>query len=107
MGTPSSFQNIHRLTFTDTLERAGYVPRKPSQDYMNIEKILTIVQVLISIFLIVSILLQQKGAGLGSSFGGEGGAGYSTRRGAEKILFYSTVILSLAFLAIALIRIRL
>ncbi len=29
MGTPSSFQNIHRLTFTDTLERAGYVPLKP------------------------------------------------------------------------------
>ena len=71
------------------------------------EKILTLVQILISIFLIVSILLQQKGAGLGSALGGESGNIYSTRRGAEKILFYATIVLALAFLAIALIRIRL
>ncbi|OGN12245.1 MAG: preprotein translocase subunit SecG [Candidatus Yanofskybacteria bacterium RIFCSPHIGHO2_02_FULL_43_15c] len=71
------------------------------------ERILTIVQVLISIFLVAGILLQQKGSGLGSAFGGEGGNIYSTRRGAEKVLFYSTIVLSLAFLAISLIRIRL
>ncbi len=71
------------------------------------ERILTIVQILISVFLVVSILLQQKGAGLGSALGGDGGGNYSTRRGAEKVLFYSTIILALAFLAIALIRIRL
>ena len=71
------------------------------------EQILTIVQILISIFLVASILLQQKGSGLGSTFGGDGSTGYSTRRGVEKVLFYSTIILALAFLAIALIRIRL
>ena len=71
------------------------------------QQILTIVQILISIFLFISILLQQKGSGLGSTFGGDGGTGYSTRPGVEKILFYSTIILALAFLAIALIRIRL
>ncbi|MDP3697602.1 MAG: preprotein translocase subunit SecG [Candidatus Taylorbacteria bacterium] len=71
------------------------------------QQILTIVQILISIFLVISILLQQKGSGLGSTFGGDGGTGYSTRRGVEKVLFYSTIILALAFLAIALIRIRL
>lgn len=71
------------------------------------ERILTIVQILISVFLVVSILLQQKGAGLGSSLGGDGGGNYSTRRGAEKVLFYSTIVLALTFLAIALIRIRL
>ena len=47
------------------------------------ERILTIVQILISVFLVISILLQQKGAGLGSALGGDGGSNYSTRRGAE------------------------
>jgi len=70
------------------------------------EKVLTIVQILISVFLVASILLQQKGSGLGSTFGGDGGTGYSTRRGIEKVLFCSTIILALAFLAIALVRIR-
>ena len=71
------------------------------------ERILTIVQILISIFLVAGILLQQKGSGLGSAFGGEGSNIYSTRRGAEKVLFYATIVLTLAFLAISLIRIRL
>ena len=71
------------------------------------ENTLTIVQILISVFLVTSILLQQKGSGLGSTFGGGDGSTYSTRRGAEKVLFYSTIVLALAFLAIALIRIRL
>ena len=71
------------------------------------EKILTIAQILISIFLVVSILLQQKGAGLGSALGGDNSNIYSTRRGAEKVLFYSTIVFALAFLAISLVRIRL
>lgn len=72
------------------------------------ERVLTIVQVLISVFLIASILLQQKGAGLGSTLGGGDGSNvYSTRRGAEKVLFHATIVLALAFLAISLIRIRL
>lgn len=74
---------------------------------MDISRVLTIIQILISIFLVASILLQQKGAGLGSALGGDSSGVYSTRRGAEKVLFYSTIILSLAFLAISLIRIRL
>ena len=72
------------------------------------ERVLTIAQILISIFLVASILLQQKGAGLGSALGGSDGSNvYSTRRGAEKILFYSTIVFALAFLAISLVRIRL
>ncbi len=72
------------------------------------ERILSIIQVLISIFLVASILLQQKGSGLGSALGGGDGSNiYSTRRGAEKILFYSTIVLALGFLAISLVRIRL
>lgn len=64
------------------------------------------VQIVISVLLIGAILLQQKGSGLGSAFGGEGGNLYSTRRGAEKILFYGTAVLAVAFFVIAVIRIR-
>lgn len=68
--------------------------------------LVTIIQVIISILLIATILLQQKGSGLGSAFGGEGGNLYSTKRGVEKVLFSTTIILAIAFLVIAIIRIR-
>ena len=66
--------------------------------------ILTFVQILISALLVIAVLLQQKGAGLGSAFGGDSGNIYSTRRGAEKILFYATTILAVLFIAIAVVR---
>ena len=62
---------------------------------------LHIVQIIVSIFLIIIILLQQKGSGLGSTFGGDG-AVYRTKRGAEKTIFRLTIILSFIFLATAL-----
>ena len=64
-------------------------------------------QVGVSILLVGAILLQQKGSGLGSALGGDNSNIYSTRRGAEKVLFYSTIVFALAFLAISLVRIRL
>lgn len=48
------------------------------------------------------IIIQQKGAGLGSSFGGDLSF-YRTKRGAEKLLFYATIGLSLAFIFSSLI----
>lgn len=68
--------------------------------------LITIVQIVVSVLLIGAILLQQKGSGLGSAFGGEGGNLYSTKRGVEKILFYATIVLAVVFFAIAIIRIR-
>src|SRR3989344_4904331 len=56
---------------------------------------------------IITILIQQKGSGLGSAFGGDSGNIYSTRRGAEKILFYVTIVLAVLFVAIAVARISL
>jgi len=69
--------------------------------------ILTFTQILISALLIITILIQQKGSGLGSAFGGDSGNIYSTRRGAEKILFYVTIVLAVLFVAIAVARISL
>lgn len=63
---------------------------------------LHIAQLIISIFLIIVILLQARGAGAGGIFGG-GDAVYSARRGAEKILHNLTIILSVLFLTIAFV----
>lgn len=65
------------------------------------KNILNILQIVISILLIVTILLQQKGSGLGAAFGGDS-AIYRTKRGAEKFIFRLTIILSFLFLASAL-----
>jgi protein translocase SecG subunit len=57
-------------------------------------------QIAISILLTASILLQNRGAGLSSTFGGDFG-GYYTKRGFEKFLYWGTVVLSVLFLAVA------
>lgn len=63
---------------------------------------LLIVQIILSIIITVSVLLQAQGAGLGATWGG-GGETYHTKRGLEKILVYVTVasILLFAIAAIA------
>ena len=67
---------------------------------------LTYVQIAISVFLIVAVLLQQKGSGLSSTFGG-GMMEYSTKRGAEKVIFYATIVLAVLFIGISVIRLLL
>lgn len=62
---------------------------------------LAIAQVVVSSLLIVAILLQARGTGLGSTFGGEGNV-YRTKRGVEKILFRSTIVFAVVFLGLAL-----
>ncbi len=61
---------------------------------------LLIAQAVIAILLVVSILLQNRGSGLGSAFGSDFG-GYYTKRGIEKFLFYATVVLAIVFLALS------
>ena len=67
---------------------------------------LYIVQIIIAILLIVCIMLQSRGTGLGSAFGGEGMI-YRTKRGLEKSLFILTIILAILFLGTALLSILL
>ena len=63
--------------------------------------IFDVIQIITAVLLITVILLQRRGAGLGAAFGGEGNV-YQTKRGFEKILFISTIILSIIFLLTAL-----
>lgn len=68
---------------------------------MDRATLFSIAQIIIVIFLIVTVLLQQKGVGLGSSFGG-GDSVFTTRRGPEKMIFNATVGLSILFLGVSL-----
>lgn len=54
----------------------------------------------VSVLLIILILLQARGVGLGSTFGGEGNF-YFTKRGAEKTIFILTIITAIAFMGLA------
>ena len=65
--------------------------------------IIPIVQIIIAVALSAFILLQQRGAGLGSAFGGGDGSGYVTRRGIQQKLHWLTIVLAAAFIALALL----
>lgn len=60
---------------------------------------LDIVQIIISVLLIVVIILQAKGTGLGAAFGG--GGSYHTKRGAEKFLFAATITLAVTYVVVS------
>lgn len=62
---------------------------------------LTIAQIVVSIILMIAILLQSRGTGLGNTFGGEGNV-YRTKRGVEKVLFRATILFAVVFLGLAL-----
>lgn len=63
---------------------------------------LPILQIIVSVVLIVLILLQERSAGLSGIFGGESGGVYQTRRGFERIIFGSTIVLAIVFVLLAL-----
>ena len=65
---------------------------------MTLGGILPYIQIVLSVLLIGSILLQQTGASMGGAFGGDNfSAAYHTRRGSEKVLFYASIILGVLF----------
>ncbi len=61
------------------------------KNYLDIALIIT------SIALIISVILQSKGVGLGGLTGGDSGGVFTARRGIEKTLFYITIGLSALF----------
>lgn len=63
---------------------------------MNLDSILQIVTVASAGLMILAILLQQRGASLGAGFGSSGEL-YTTRRGVDKSLFETTIVLAVIF----------
>jgi len=66
-------------------------------------QIINILQIIVSILLIVAVMIQNRGAGMGSAFGGDS-AVYRTKRGAEKSIFIATIILVILFLGLSLVN---
>lgn len=67
-------------------------------------KPLSILQIIIAVFLVITVALQTRGGGLSSIFGGGGGA-FQVKRGAEKAIFIATIVLSVLFFIVSLVHI--
>lgn len=69
------------------------------QTYLNIA------QLILSGALIVAVLFQVKGGGLGGIFG-QADTVYRTKRGAEKTLFQLTIVLIVLFLIVSIVALK-
>lgn len=62
---------------------------------------ITILEIIVAVLLTGAIILQAKGTGLGSAWGGSGET-YQSRRGVEKVIFRGTIILAILFGVLAI-----
>jgi preprotein translocase subunit SecG len=70
-----------------------------------LREMLPYAQVVLSVLLIVTIVLQRTGASLGGAFGADNfSSGFHTRRGLEKTLFWATISIGIFFALSALIN---
>ena len=69
------------------------------QDYLSVA------QIILSIAVVLAVLLQVRGGGLGGIFG-QPDSVYRTKRGVEKTLFQLTIILMVLFIIISLVALR-
>ncbi len=60
-------------------------------------------QAVIAVLMSVGILLQHRAAGLSATFGGQQDTSYVQRRGAERVLYQGTILLSFAFFALTIL----
>jgi len=64
-------------------------------------KVIQITQFILSILLIIFILLQHRGTGLGGAFGGESSI-YRSKRGIEKFLYLATIVIAVLFVLLSI-----
>ena len=65
---------------------------------------LPIIQIVVAVLLVISILLQQRGGGLGGAFGGSDGGSFGAKRGLQQKLHYATIVLAILFVGLALLN---
>jgi protein translocase SecG subunit len=65
--------------------------------------VLDLLQLLIAISLTTIIVIQAKGSGLGSTFGGQSQT-YHSKRGVEKAIFTTTIILAVLFTLVSMLN---
>ena len=71
----------------------------------NVINIIPYAQVILSVLLVAGVLIQQTDSSLGAAFGGGDSfsSTYHTKRGAEKFIFVSTIVIAVLFTISALI----
>ena len=69
------------------------------QTYFNVA------QIILSVALILAVLLQVRGGGLGGIFG-QPDTVYRTKRGVEKTLFQLTIVLIVLFIIVSIFALR-
>jgi len=70
-----------------------------------VTNILLIIQIVLAVSLILAILLQVRGGGLGGIFG-QADSVYRTKRGVEKTLFQLTIVLVVLFIVFSIVTLR-
>lgn len=65
------------------------------------KSLMLVMQIIIAALLVVAVLFQARGTGLGSTFGGAGEM-YRTKRGFERLLFTATIVLAVLFVLTSL-----
>ncbi len=69
----------------------------------TLKALLPYAEIILSLLLIIGVVLQQRGAGLGGAFGGDNFAStFYKRRGAESFLFNATIVVGVLFVATAI-----
>ncbi len=69
-----------------------------------IKPALPIIQIVLAVLVVVLILLQRRGSGLSTAFGGDGNI-YRTKRGVEKTIFRATIVLTILLAASAVLNV--
>ena len=69
------------------------------------QNFLIVAQMVISVALVVAVLLQVRGGGLGGIFG-QPDSVYRTKRGVEKVIFQLTLVLVILFAAVSLLMLQ-
>ncbi len=68
---------------------------------------LMITQIILGVLIVASILVQNRGEGVGELFGGGGGGEhFRTRRGLESFLYYGTIFLIVVFSALSFVIVK-
>ena len=66
------------------------------------EDVLSVIQIVLAVALVLTILMQVKGGGLGGIFG-QADSVYRTRRGLERRLFQGTIVLVVIFIITSIV----
>jgi len=69
--------------------------------------VIAIIQIILAVAIIALILLQERSSGMSGLLGGGGGGYYQARRGFERIVFYSTIVLAIVFVGLAIYQLYL